>query len=146
MLFRNRNVGRRNLGASVGSRNLSNYIGKDRKGRIEEQELNRFVEKVVPNNTANRSSVVKLCNALIAYVMEVYQESEWTLSNVSELATLYSFEEIKASMRDLEKEEGKTVAVKMFRNYQDVCKTEKEYRMIAEEIARLVKKYLLMEN
>lgn len=145
MTFRNRDIGRKNLGASVGSRNLANYIGRDRKGRIKEQELNRFVERVVSITTTNRSSVVKLFKTLIAYIMEVYEESQWTLSNVSELGTLYSYEEIKASITDLEKDEGRTVAVKMFEVYQNTQGAEKNYGIVTKEIARLVKQYLLRE-
>ena len=143
--FRNRDVKRKSTGAGVGSRNLSGYIGRNENGEIKEKELNRFAEKVVPIAIINRDSVVKLFKMLIAYVMEVYKESERTLSKVAELGTLYSYEEIKASILDLEKEEGKTVAVKMFAIYQATYNPEKNYGVLSEEIARVVKKYSLKE-
>ena len=143
--FRNRDVKRKSTGAGVGSRNLSGYIGRNENGEIKEKELNRFAEKVVPIAIINRDSVVKLFKMLIAYVMEVYKESERTLSKVAELGTLYSYEEIKASILDLEKEEGKTVAVKMFAIYQATYNPEKNYSMLSGEITKVVKQYLLRE-
>lgn len=145
MTIRNRGISRTGFGASVGSRNLVNYIGRNRKGEIKERELFSFVEKIVPITIKDRSRVVKVFRTLIAYVMEVYDESGWTLSNVAELGKMDSYEEIKDSIEDMEKEEGRTMAVKMFELYQDTWKPEKHYAAVCQEIERLVKQYLLQE-
>lgn len=145
MTIRNRGIRRKGFGASVGSRNLANYIGRNRKGEIKERELFSFVERIVPITTKDRSRVMKVFRTLIAYVMEVYDESGWTLPNVAELGKMDSYEEIKDSIKDMEKEEGRTMAVKMFELYHDTWKPEKHYDAVCEEIERLVKQYLLLE-
>lgn len=142
---RNRGIHRKGYGTSVGSNNLANYIARNRKGEIKERQLFSFVEKVVPFTTKDRSRVVKLLRTLIAYVMEVHPKAEWTLSDIAKLGRRDSYEELKASIEDMEIEEGRTIAVKMFELYQDTWKPEKHYRITMEKIESLVKQYLLME-
>lgn len=145
MILRNREMRRKGYGASVGSKNLANYIKKDHNGQMKEGDLFGFVERLVPLTTRDRSRVVKLLRTLIAFVMENYTVSDWKLSSVSELGTLWCYEELKASIEDMEKDKGKTITVKMFELYQDTWKPEKHYHIITQRIENLIKQYLLME-
>lgn len=146
MTIRSRGIRRKGYGVSVGSRNLANYIGRNRKGEIKERELFSFVERVVPITTKDRSRVVKLLRTMIAYVMEVHEKEEWTLPYIAKLGMRDSYEELKASIEDMETDEGRTVAVKMFELYQDTWKPEKHYSITMQKIESLVKQYLLMEG
>lgn len=142
-------LGRKSFGVRVGSNNLADCIGRNRFGEVREEKIEGFTERLVPFFTWNRGRIIAVFRILIACVIEDFEESEWTLEHVSKLGIRENYEEMKVRIKNLEKEEGKTKAVKMFELYQKLTwksEDEKKYRETTEKIRRLVKQYLLLEK